>query len=57
MVSHGGHSEHGEKRELVLTRSITPWVITRKVQEVRLLAVPAVFAVVNRGFQVHMTSI
>jgi hypothetical protein len=46
-VNHGGHGEHGEKRELMWSCSITLRVITRDGQEHKLLAVPAVFAVVE----------
>ena len=45
-VNHGGHSEHGENQEFMLTCSIFLRVITRDGQEFKLLAVPAVFAVV-----------
>ena len=44
-VNHSGHSEHGENQELMQSRSISFWVITRNGQELKLLAVPAVFAV------------
>ena len=45
-VNHGGHSEHGGNQELRQSSSISFWVITRNGQELKLLAVPAVFAVV-----------
>ena len=46
-VNHGGHSEHGEKQDQMWTCSIPLWVIPGNVQDVKLLALPAVFAVVN----------
>ncbi len=45
-VNHGGHSEHDESQELMLSSSISFWAITRYGQERKLLAVSAVFAVV-----------
>ena len=46
-VDHGGHSEHGGKTRALWDCPITLWVTTMKGLKLKLLAVPAVFAVVE----------
>ena len=52
-VNHGGHSEHGEEKDLIWDGPIAQWVTTKKGLKLKLFAVSAVLAVVESGFEVE----
>ena len=49
-VNHGGHGEHSEKTRSYVSLSNHPLGARKKIQKLKLFAVPAVFAVVELRF-------